>query len=190
MIKKMISGWNAAPGAPKGWDPTVHGECGALPVRVFPPAAARNPSLAHYCESAWEPTPTELEWLTQGGTVVLRVVGWQIPVALYCEAPSEDEAVGRGETVLELAARQLAECRHILAHALNALNGAEFFLAPEDPKTWPQKLTDTAIALGHVSFDALHHAPKCPANHFHKTRMPTGHCRCGAQRDADKAKQA
>lgn len=28
--------------------------------------------------------------------------------------------------------------------------------------------------------DKLHHAPMCPANHYHGTRAPTGPCSCGA----------
>jgi hypothetical protein len=28
--------------------------------------------------------------------------------------------------------------------------------------------------------DNLHHAPMCPANHYHGTRAPTGACSCGA----------
>lgn len=28
--------------------------------------------------------------------------------------------------------------------------------------------------------DKLHHAPMCPANHFHGQRAPTGPCTCGA----------
>ncbi len=75
MLKKAILGWNAAPGAPIGWDPIQHGECGALPIRVHPPEAAKDPSQALYCESAWEPTPVELDMLNRGGQVVLRVAG-------------------------------------------------------------------------------------------------------------------
>lgn len=28
--------------------------------------------------------------------------------------------------------------------------------------------------------DDLHHAPACPANHFHRTRLVFSHCTCGA----------
>lgn len=45
-----------------------------------------------YCESAWEPTPDELAMLNRGGSVILRVVGWQPPVGLYVEPhPTETE---------------------------------------------------------------------------------------------------
>jgi hypothetical protein len=39
-------------------------------------------------ESAWEPTPRDLEYLLRGGTIVLRVAGGaHPPVMLYVEAP-------------------------------------------------------------------------------------------------------
>lgn len=187
MIKKAILGWNAAPGAPRDWDPKIHGECGALPIRVFPPAAARNPSLAQHCESAWEPTPTELEWLNQGGHLVLKVIGWQIPVALYCEPPTEEQAIGRSQTILEFASRQIDECRQLLANALNiaALIAQNSGLGLASVK----ELTDAATGLGHIEFGNLEHAPNCPANHLGRTRIPTGPCGCGAQADADKANE-
>jgi hypothetical protein len=89
LLKKAILGWNSAPGAPLDWDPDKHGECGALPIRVFPPKALTGEARVQFCESAWEPTPQELEWLNAGGQVVLRVHGWQVPVALYVEAPGQ-----------------------------------------------------------------------------------------------------
>ena len=92
MLKKVIHNWNAAPGAPKGWDPKRDGDCGALPIRTFPHDALTNPaSRLEYVESAWEPTPQELEWLNQGGSLILRVVVWQVPVALYVDPPIEAE---------------------------------------------------------------------------------------------------
>lgn len=92
MLKKVILGWNAAPGAPKNWDPKRDGDCGALPIRAFPPEALTTATVPlQYVESAWEPTPQELEWLNQGGQLVLRVCGWQVPVALYCEPPRDPQ---------------------------------------------------------------------------------------------------
>lgn len=81
MLKKVISRWNAAPGPPRGWNADRDGSCGALPIRV---ERAPNGSVLA-CESAWEPTPRELELLNAGGLVVLRVCGWQVPVALSVE---------------------------------------------------------------------------------------------------------
>jgi hypothetical protein len=91
MMKKVIAGWNAAPGAPRGWDPKAQGECVALPIRVMPPCALQGLAPVQFCESAWEPTPEELEWLNKGGQLVLRVVGWQVPVALYVEPPPPED---------------------------------------------------------------------------------------------------
>lgn len=31
-----------------------------------------------------------------------------------------------------------------------------------------------------AALDNLHHAPMCPANHYHGMRKPTGPCSCGA----------
>ncbi len=91
MITRRIRGWNCCPGAPVGWTPERDGDCGVLPVRVFPPTALTKPNTpVQYCESAWEPTPAELEMLNTGGSVVLRVVGWQVPVALYVEPSQQD----------------------------------------------------------------------------------------------------
>lgn len=92
MLKKVIRGWNAAPGAPEGWKPERDGACGALPIRVFPPIATSGLVRVQYCESAWEPTPDELALLNAGGQLVLRVHGWQVPVALYLEPPAQEEA--------------------------------------------------------------------------------------------------
>ena len=91
MLKKVIAGWNAAPGAPKGWNPARDGDCGVLPIRVSPSAALKTSVPVQMCESAWEPTPAELEMLNAGGQVVLRIMGWQVPVALYVEPPPPDQ---------------------------------------------------------------------------------------------------
>ena len=85
MLKKVIRGWNAAPGAPKGWNPDRDGECGALPIRVFPPKSLTGAVPVQFVESAWEPDPAELAHLNAGGSVILRVMGWQPAVALYVE---------------------------------------------------------------------------------------------------------
>lgn len=84
MISKHISGANAYPGAPEGWQPEKDGSCGHLAVRV-----TKEGDRIGHCESAWEPTPKELEMLNAGGQIVLRVIGWQVPVALYVEPAQE-----------------------------------------------------------------------------------------------------
>ena len=81
MLKKVIAGWNANRDDP----------CGALRIRLVPAAILTTPGVQlQYCESAWEPTPAELDALNAGGQVILRVCGWQCPVALYCELPPEE----------------------------------------------------------------------------------------------------
>lgn len=72
MNKALIEGATNNPGAPEGMEAT----CGRLPVRVM----QDNDGL--FCQSAWKPTPEELAVLSDGGYVVLTVVGWQVPVNL------------------------------------------------------------------------------------------------------------
>ena len=86
MLTKMISGASMLLGAPQGWNPARDGECGSLPIRIHGGSGQGD----RYCESAWEPTPRELEHLNAGGQIVLRVHGWQVPVSLYVEAPPVD----------------------------------------------------------------------------------------------------
>ena len=81
MEKQTIDGAIANPGAPKNWDPSV-GTCGGLPIRVF---WKRDSDDIAYVESAWKPTPEELALLNAGGNVILRVIGWQVPVSVYVE---------------------------------------------------------------------------------------------------------
>lgn len=75
-----IDGANANPGAPKDWRPSRDGECGALPVR-----ATFDGTRPIKCESAWMPTPQEMDALNNGGCVILTVAGWQVPVSLHVE---------------------------------------------------------------------------------------------------------
>jgi len=118
MLKKVISGWCAAPGAPNGWDPKRDGDCGALPIRVYPYDAFRggvNVKKIEWCESAWEPTPRELEALNAGGQVVLRVHGWQVPVALYVERFVEGEPIPTlAPRPLEVSHETYQEIRRLL----------------------------------------------------------------------------
>lgn len=83
MIPRRIAGANHWLGAPKGWKPEADGNCGHLAIRTCA-GDPRHDGRA-YCESAWEPTPKELEQLNAGGSIILRIIGWQSPVALYVE---------------------------------------------------------------------------------------------------------
>lgn len=75
MMPKHIADATNYMGAPKGWDEEKQGRCTTLSVRV----------VGDVYQSAWEPTPTELRALIEGGTIVLSVVGGQPPVALTVE---------------------------------------------------------------------------------------------------------
>jgi hypothetical protein len=86
VIPKRISGASHYLGAPPNWKPDENGPCGHLAIRTEgDPRQGRG-----WCESAWEPTPEELAALNAGGSVVLRVMGWQPPVALYVDVATND----------------------------------------------------------------------------------------------------
>jgi hypothetical protein len=87
MIAKKIKGATHYPGAPKDWDLQRDGPCGALPVRMVEPSDGRS----SYCESAWVPTAEEIAALNAGKPVILRVVGWQVPVAMYVGDENAEE---------------------------------------------------------------------------------------------------
>jgi hypothetical protein len=85
MIPRRIKNATGVFGAPMDWDQKRDGNCVGLAVRVTP--FTRNP----FFESAWEPTPEELAQLNAGGSVILRVIGGQPPVALYVEPAAPEE---------------------------------------------------------------------------------------------------
>lgn len=80
MIPLRIAGATHYLGAPKGWEPEKDGNCRHLAVRVDD----------NVWQSAWEPTPQELELLVAGGSIVLSVVGGQPPVMLTVEPPPQE----------------------------------------------------------------------------------------------------
>jgi hypothetical protein len=80
MIPKRITGATRYLGAPAGWAPE-DGNCAHLAIR----------DVDGCCESAWEPTPDELEALNSGGAVVLCVKGGQPPVMLFVERAERGE---------------------------------------------------------------------------------------------------
>jgi hypothetical protein len=43
-----------------------------------------------------------------------------------------------------------------------------------------EQLRTAAIKENLYQLDEHHHAPRCPANHFHQKRLPIGRCTCGA----------
>ncbi len=75
MKKALIEGATNNPGAPKGM---TRDQVGTLPVKLV---KYDDGNIA--CESAWKPSLEEVQTLIEGGYVVLRVLGWQVPVALW-----------------------------------------------------------------------------------------------------------
>lgn len=80
--------------------------------------------------------------------------------------------------------RQRKIGRFLLGAAINRLRGRGYF---EDTDRWTDEtlgaaLAHVAIEEGIILFDDLHHAPICPANNFHRARLPTAPCTCGATR--------
>lgn len=76
--------------------------------------------------------------------------------------------------------RQIASW--MIGRLLNVARGRFFFDAPRDASAELDAFEIVAVQMGILTFDERHHAPKCPANHFHHTRMPDGPCTCGAAR--------
>ncbi len=54
---------------PQGWNETIHGSCGTLPIRDEPHISG-NVMLSH-----WRPSEEELLLLNEGGIVELMVCG-------------------------------------------------------------------------------------------------------------------
>ncbi len=79
MIPKRISGATHYLGAPKNWDTEKDGTCHGLAVRLVED---------NVWQSAWEPTPAELEVLNSGALVILNIVGGQPPVSVTVELPA------------------------------------------------------------------------------------------------------
>ena len=71
----------------------------------------------------------------------------------------------------------------LAALAINRLTGVTLF----GPIYTGEQLRQHAIEQSLISFDTLHHTPQCPANHYHRTRLPTGSCHCGALAASRKA---
>lgn len=76
---------------------------------------------------------------------------------------------------------QVKRLRRLAAIAINQVNGPTIF----DGEVSGERLRKAAIKTGDFAFDELHHAPACPANHYHHMRLPIGGCTCGAQRMQD-----
>ncbi len=88
MIPRRIANATHRLGAPQNWDADRGGNCTSLMCRVVQDKEGGAPVY----ESAWEPTPAELAMLNKGGSLILRIVGMQPPVALYAEPIVEEVA--------------------------------------------------------------------------------------------------
>ena len=75
MIPRRILNATHVLGAPSEWDAEKNGKCHKLAVRV----------KDKIFESAWEPTPEEIEAIVRGASVVLSVYGGQPPVRISVE---------------------------------------------------------------------------------------------------------
>ena len=65
--------------APADWTPDTDGYWGPLAIREQGDAN----SGAGWVESAWEVTPDDIERLHEGCSLIVRIRGWQPPIALY-----------------------------------------------------------------------------------------------------------
>ena len=91
IITRRIAGATAWLGAPANWKLEEDGDCGYLAVREH-----GNPRRGKgWCESAWEITPDDLERLQKGSSLILRVYGWQPPVALYVDPAKADDEIAK-----------------------------------------------------------------------------------------------
>jgi hypothetical protein len=80
---ERVRNWNAPP----NWDGELNGPCGVLPARLVETA----PGMWMW-ESAWEPTPEELKYLNNGGSIHLFVSAHPHPVvAMSIVDQKEDE---------------------------------------------------------------------------------------------------
>ena len=89
MIPRRITNHTHNLGAPDGWNEKEAGKCISLAVRVVGEPKGGN----GFCESAWEPTPAELDAIKKGGSIILRIWGWQPPVSIYTERVETGEKV-------------------------------------------------------------------------------------------------
>lgn len=84
MIALRIPNATRRLGQPVDWNEEVDGVCVGLDVIIEPYGGG------YAFVSAWEPTPEELAALNTGGSVRLRCVGGQPPVALWVEERDEE----------------------------------------------------------------------------------------------------
>lgn len=86
IIARRIAGATHNLGAPQGWDADRDGDCGGLWVREHGDARSGH----GWVESAWELTPDDIERLKEGRSLIVRIYGWQPPIALYIDPKKPD----------------------------------------------------------------------------------------------------
>lgn len=80
MLPVRIEGATRILGAPAGWNPQSNGPCCGLAIKD------EVVDAMPYMTSAWEPTPSDLQALTAGGRVMLRILGTgHPPVAMWIQ---------------------------------------------------------------------------------------------------------
>lgn len=109
MIPRVIANSNAVWSKPPGWDSEKQGPVYDLHLHVTPPNAPNNMTGHHVYQTAWEPTPAEMDGLNAGGNVVVLLTGMQPPMAVMVSIPPVDPAALNPEHVqirnlLEMAA--------------------------------------------------------------------------------------
>lgn len=93
MLKQRIVGAMLDLGKPKDWNEERDGPCDSLPVRVM-----QHPGGLVEMQSAWQPTPEELDTLNRGGPVILTVCSKaHPPVRLEVEEPAADAQLATGD---------------------------------------------------------------------------------------------
>ena len=91
MINKVIRGFTRILGKPPSWDPSTHGECGALAIMDHEHVAVEGQPGYPSMISAWDVTPDEMIRLRQGAPIYLRVAGeGHPPVCIWVGFPSLD----------------------------------------------------------------------------------------------------
>lgn len=71
---------------------------------------------------------------------------------------------------------------------LMTITEGEITLAFKGEGKTDQEALDLIRAAWAKHSDHLHHAPLCPANHYHGKRAPTYHCTCGAAEAAKRGR--
>lgn len=90
--------------------------------------------------------------------------------------------------------RQRTLAAYLLGMAINTARGTGHMRSPSAFKEHHQKYLEQIEAMaranGIITFDDLHHAPCCAANHYERMVMPSGPCNCGALADKEKQSRA